>query len=139
VDSIGSVLPPSVIQGATRLIDATRAGGLGPAFGGNLVVSNIRGPDNPRYIAGTRVLAVYPASIVTINLGLNITLMSYGGHLDFGITVDPDIVHDAWLIADLLPKSHAELSSAAGLVRRSSDVRPRARGRRALLTQDGAV
>jgi hypothetical protein len=45
----------------------------------------------------------------------DITLMSYDDRIDLGITVDPDIVHDAWLLADRLPPALAELMDAAGL------------------------
>ncbi len=115
VESVGTVLPPAVLKGAARLIDATHAGGLGPAFGGNLVVSNIRGPATTRYANGARVVAVYPGSIVTVNLGLNVTLMSYADRIDFGFTVDPDIVTDPWMLADRLPPALAELMDATGL------------------------
>jgi len=52
----------------------------------NLVISNVPGPPLPLYVAGTRLDAYYPISIVTHGLGLNITAQSYAGHLDIGLT-----------------------------------------------------
>jgi len=44
----------------------------------------VPGPQFPLYCAGARLVANYPASVVTDGMGLNITVMSYCGHLDFG-------------------------------------------------------
>ena len=55
----------------------------------NLVISNVPGPQFPLYLAGARLVANYPVSVITHGMGLNITVMSYMGHLDFGI-VRPD-------------------------------------------------
>lgn len=52
----------------------------------NLVVSNIPGPRQPIYLAGARVLHHWPLSIVGHGLGLNVTVESYAGALEFGIT-----------------------------------------------------
>lgn len=52
----------------------------------NLVISNVPGPPQPLYVAGARLEAYYPLSIVTHGLGLNITAQSYAGHLDIGFT-----------------------------------------------------
>jgi hypothetical protein len=41
--------------------------------------------------------------------------MSYDGRLDFGLTVDPDIVPKAHLMAEAIPMALAELMTALGL------------------------
>ncbi|MEJ6007073.1 wax ester/triacylglycerol synthase family O-acyltransferase [Paucibacter sp. AS339] len=51
----------------------------------NLVISNVPGPTQPLYLAGARVLSMYPASIVVHGLGLNITVQSYADSLDIGL------------------------------------------------------
>ncbi len=51
----------------------------------NLVISNVPGPPVPLYLAGAQVLNYYPISIVTHGLGLNITVQSYAGSLEFGV------------------------------------------------------
>jgi hypothetical protein len=51
----------------------------------NLVVSNIPGPQRPMYLAGARVVHHWPLSIVGHGLGLNVTVESYAGALEFGV------------------------------------------------------
>jgi WS/DGAT/MGAT family acyltransferase len=51
----------------------------------NLVISNIRGPGTPLYAAGARVTAAYPLGPLMEGAGMNITVVSYGDSIDFGI------------------------------------------------------
>ena len=55
-----------------------------PAF--NLVISNVPGPDHPLYWNGARLLGSYPLSIPLAGQAVNITVTSYNGSLDFGVT-----------------------------------------------------
>ena len=45
-------------------------------------------------MAGARLEANYPVSVITDGMGLNITVMSYMGHMDFGIVADRDQMPD---------------------------------------------
>jgi diacylglycerol O-acyltransferase len=54
--------------------------------GYNLVISNIPGPSEPLYWNGARMLGVYPLSIPTDGQALNVTVTSYAGSLEFGLT-----------------------------------------------------
>ncbi|MEN1728003.1 MAG: wax ester/triacylglycerol synthase family O-acyltransferase, partial [Pseudomonadota bacterium] len=56
----------------------------------NLVISNVPGPPVPLFLAGARVDEYYPLSIVTHGLGLNITVQSYAGTMEFGILSCPE-------------------------------------------------
>jgi hypothetical protein len=58
------------------------AGRIRPAF--NVVISNVPGPDDPLYFRGWRLDEVYPLSIPFNGYGLNITVQSYAGSLNFG-------------------------------------------------------
>ena len=53
-----------------------------PAF--NLVISNVPGPRHTLYLNGARLEEVYPVSIPTHYLALNITISGYGDNLGFG-------------------------------------------------------
>jgi diacylglycerol O-acyltransferase / wax synthase len=57
-------------------------GRVRPAF--NLVISNVPGPSKPLYFRGFHMDAYYPMSIPFHGYGLNITVVSYVDHLDFG-------------------------------------------------------
>jgi WS/DGAT/MGAT family acyltransferase len=103
-------IPPAVFARAARVsfsLAATRT----PIW--NLVVSNVPGPQVPLYCAGARVEANYPVSVITDGLGLNITVMSYCGHLDFGIVADREQMRDVWKLIPWLAESLEELRSAA--------------------------
>lgn len=84
----------------------------GPAPATNLMISNVPGPQFPLYICGARMLAHYPVSVITdVTGGINITVFSYDGSLDFGIVVDRDMVPDVWDLVDYLRDALAELTA----------------------------
>jgi diacylglycerol O-acyltransferase / wax synthase len=99
-------IPPAVFARASQVtfsLAATRR----PVW--NLVVSNVPGPQFPLYMAGARLEANYPISVITDGLGLNITVMSYRGHLDVGIVADREQMRDVWELIGWLEDSLAEL------------------------------
>lgn len=90
-------IPPAVFSRAARLtfgIATSRPGR--PVW--NLVVSNVPGPQFPLYLAGAKLVANYPVSVITHGMGLNMTVMSYMGHLDFGIVADREQMPDVALL-----------------------------------------
>jgi WS/DGAT/MGAT family acyltransferase len=99
------LIPPAVFSRAAQLtfrLSTSRPGR--PAW--NLVISNVPGPQFPLYLAGARLVANYPFSVITDGMGLNITVMSYDGNLDFGIVADYDLMPDVdkmigWLRKEL--------------------------------------
>jgi len=51
----------------------------------NLVISNVRGPGAPVYLAGARLCAVHPLGPLMDGAGMNITVVSYVDSVSFGI------------------------------------------------------
>src|SRR5213595_4105943 len=101
-------IPPAVFSRAARLTFRLSTSGAGrPNW--NLVISNVPGPQVPLYCAGTRLEANYPISVITDAMGLNITVMSYCGHLDFGIVADREQMRDVWRLIEWLRESLDEL------------------------------
>jgi len=86
-------VPPALLSRAARLSFALSSRRIGRPMW-NLVVSNVPGPQFPLYLAGAKVTATFPVSVITDGMGLNITVMSYCGSLDFGIVADRDQVPD---------------------------------------------
>ncbi|HQZ46106.1 MAG TPA: wax ester/triacylglycerol synthase family O-acyltransferase [Usitatibacteraceae bacterium] len=80
----------------------------------NVIVSNVAGPPAPLYLAGARMLSWWPVSIVEHGLGLNVTVQSYAGSLDFGIVAAKNAVPDVRKLADALYDAHEELKSLRG-------------------------
>jgi diacylglycerol O-acyltransferase len=68
----------------------------------NLIISNVPGPNVPLYYAGAKLLTYYPLSAIAEGQGLNITVMSYGGGLHFGLIADRDLVPDLDVMAGYL-------------------------------------
>ena len=86
-------IPPAVFARAARLTFAYSTSRPGrPTW--NLVISNVPGPQFPLYMAGAKLIANYPVSVILDGMGLNITVMSYMGHMDFGIIADRDQMPD---------------------------------------------
>ena len=101
-------IPPAVFARAARATFTLASSSRGrPNW--NLVISNVPGPQFPLYCAGAELVANYPVSVITDGMGLNITVMSYRGHMDFGIVADRDQMPDAWRLIDWLREALEEL------------------------------
>jgi WS/DGAT/MGAT family acyltransferase len=79
----------------------------------NIVVSNVRGPDVPLYLAGAKMVAFAPVSIAMNGLGLNVTGFSYHGTLWICAVACRDMMPDPAFFADCLRSSFASLVAAA--------------------------
>jgi diacylglycerol O-acyltransferase / wax synthase len=99
----------------------------------NLVISNVPGPRNPLFLAGAKLEAHYPVSVVVDGVGFNITVMSYLDHLDFGIVADRDQVADVWTLMERLGRALDELTEAvlgkAAVRRAKREAPPRTKAR----------
>jgi len=104
-------IPPAVFSRAARLTFSLATSRPGrPTW--NLVISNVPGPQFPLYCAGARLVANYPVSVITDGMGLNITVMSYCGSLDFGIVADREQMPDVAKLIGWLRESLDELMPA---------------------------
>jgi len=88
----------------------------------NVVISNIPGPRQPMYCAGAVARHHFPLSIPFHGCALNITVVSYVGQLEFGLTACREAVPDVQLIADYLAedfeamrRAHEALQSPDGI------------------------
>jgi diacylglycerol O-acyltransferase / wax synthase len=78
----------------------------------NITVSNVPGPRQTLYAAGAELLHIFPVSISTHGLALNITVQSYRDQLDFGFIAGANIVPHVELLCDMLPGEFAALEAA---------------------------
>jgi WS/DGAT/MGAT family acyltransferase len=86
----------ALMVGATGWAPPVVSSVLVRAMGGvrafNLVVSNIAGPQQPFYLAGSRMLEVYPAvPLNPTNQRLTVGILSYDGEIFFGLLADRDL------------------------------------------------
>ena len=82
------LVAPMVAQVGLAAVGAPLPG----PFSFNLIVSNVPGPKEARYFRGSRMEAMYPASLQLDAAALNVTLLSYAGTLNIGFSGDRDAV-----------------------------------------------
>jgi WS/DGAT/MGAT family acyltransferase len=78
----------------------------------NITVSNVPGPRQTLYAAGAELLHIFPVSISTHGLALNITVQSYRDQLDFGFIAGANIIPHVQGLCDMLPAEFAILEAA---------------------------
>jgi hypothetical protein len=103
--------PPTIMAQAARLQARQRL------F--NLVVTNVPGPQFPLYLLGRRLQVLFPVVPLAQRQALGIAVMSYDGHLGFGLLADYDALPDLESIADDLRWATDSLARAAGLRKRA--------------------
>jgi len=81
----------------------------------NVVISNVPGPKKHLYWNGARLEGMYPVSIPIDRIALNITLVSYVDHLEFGFTACRRTLPSMQRLLDYVEKGIEELEIAAGL------------------------
>lgn len=112
VDQISDFAPPALTARAARVVFATGLLHRLPPF--NITISNVPGPNVPVYLAGAKLIAHYPVSVVTDGQGLNITLVGYLGQLHFGLVSCRELVPDIDVLAGYLVDELGSLVKAAG-------------------------
>src|SRR6266403_1403648 len=75
-------------------------------------MSNLSGPRQTLYAAGAELLHIFPVSISTHGLALNITVQSYRYQLDFGFIAGANIIPHVQVLCDMLPGEFAALEAA---------------------------
>ncbi len=84
-----------------------------PAY--NIAISNVPGIRETMYWNGARMDGSYPLSIVVDGMAMNITLVTYGQNVDFGIIACRRSIPQVQRIIDYMEDSLVELEEAAGL------------------------
>jgi WS/DGAT/MGAT family acyltransferase len=106
--------------------------GLGTRFPPySTVISNVPGPRQPMYWNGAKLEGIYPASIVTEGIALNITLVTYDQQVDFGIMACRRSLPQVQRFIDYLEDSLVELEDAVGISSQPAGKASRASGKTA--------
>jgi WS/DGAT/MGAT family acyltransferase len=103
--------PPAVFARAMRT--ATRLSARTAPV--NLVISNVPGPREPLYAAGSKLLHYYPVSTIVDGQGLNVTVQSYLDTLDFGLVACRELVPDLQDMVDAMVEDLAALGKATSV------------------------
>jgi diacylglycerol O-acyltransferase len=105
--NLAGFAPPTILSQAARLQARQQF------F--NLVVTNVPGPQFPLYLLGRQLRGLYPVVPLAARQALGIAVMSYDGHLGFGLLGDYDALPELEAIADDMKWAIASLYRAAGL------------------------
>ena len=79
----------------------------------NFIVSNVPGPPIPLYLAGGRLVALYPLGPVFDGMGLNVTVLSYMDTVGFGFLACRELVPDLMDLAGFVDEALEELKARA--------------------------
>ncbi|TCC30777.1 wax ester/triacylglycerol synthase family O-acyltransferase [Kribbella speibonae] len=107
VDTIRMVPPAFAMRTVQLLSRLNTWAPRTPAM--NVNISNVRGPQEPLYLAGAEVKSIVPLAGITDGLGLNLTVLSYRDRLAVGVVADRDQMPDVQRIADWMGDELAAL------------------------------
>lgn len=112
IRSWAELMTPGLVTTAARLYSRFKMAELHrPMF--NLMISNVPGPRVPIYFAGAELVGAYPIGPISEGAGLNITVMTYASHVDFGFVTTPSLFDDIEALAARIPAASRELLAAA--------------------------
>jgi diacylglycerol O-acyltransferase / wax synthase len=108
--NLAGFAPPTILSQAARLQARQRF------F--NIVITNVPGPQFPLYLLGRRMTHLYPVVPLARKQALGIAVMSYNGHIGFGLIADYDAIPELETIAHELERAIQALAAAAGIRKR---------------------
>jgi hypothetical protein len=97
-------LPSIVADPVLRNIQVPRIG---------LIVSNVRGPDVPLYMAGAQLVNYVPISIAIDGMGLNVTGFTYAGHMWICAVSCREMLPDPAFFGDCLRAAFEQMKESA--------------------------
>jgi WS/DGAT/MGAT family acyltransferase len=98
---LADAIPPALAKPVVQF--GVRSGILRKVRAGNLMISNVPGPDFPLYFAGMQLRGVYPLGPVVDGVALNVTVQSYRDSLFVGINACANAVEDLPSLARAMP------------------------------------
>ncbi len=103
-------IPPALAARAARtLVGLAASDRVNPSY--NVVISNVPGPQFPLYSDGARLVSNFPVSAITDGVGLNMTVMSYNGKIDFGLLACREMMPDIWNMIDWIKESLEQMKA----------------------------
>ena len=96
--SVAALAPMAMVGPVLRGMSALRLGSVFPPVI-NVLISNIRGPDIPLFVAGAELTSIFPMGPLVEGVGLGITAVSYRDEVAFGFMACADLVPDVQELA----------------------------------------
>lgn len=101
---------PWLMSGLVSLYGRSRLANRLPPIA-NVAISNVPGPQFPLYFAGARLAGFFPVSIPGHGIALNMTVQSYNGLLEVGLTACRRALPDVADLADYVVEEHRKLKA----------------------------
>jgi diacylglycerol O-acyltransferase len=104
----------SIYLGVTGIpfILAQAVGRVESVHAHNVVISNVAGPREKRYVNGALIESEYPMSLLVPGQAMNITVVSHADCLDVAVLVCPDLVPQPHLVSAGIADALTELERA---------------------------
>ncbi len=112
---IGPAATLSYVATAMAPAGLNLASGIAPRWQSfNIVISSVPGPKRRLYWNGARLDGMYPISVLTAGLALNITMTSYVDQLEFGVLGCPEALPRVQGLLEYFERGLLELEAARG-------------------------
>jgi WS/DGAT/MGAT family acyltransferase len=102
-----------LLFGSTTLPDIATAFKALPSI--NLVISNMRGPQGQRYLAGAKMTAFQGCPIVPPGAGLNVSFVTVNEDICLAVGAAPEAVENPVRLTDLILEALQELEQTTGV------------------------
>ena len=99
---------PWIMSGLVSLYGRSRLANRMPPIV-NVAISNVPGPQFPLYFAGAKLAGFFPVSIPGHGIALNMTVQSYNGLLEVGLTACRRAMPDVADLGNYVVEEHAKL------------------------------
>lgn len=103
-----------ILQTIAQIADLAKADRFMQPLG-NIVISNVIGDPEPKYLAGAKAVGMYPISTIAPGLSANITSFTCGGEVNIGMIAGREAIGDAMSVTGSMVDSFLELEAALGL------------------------
>lgn len=98
-----------LIQSLAQVADTVKANRLIPPLG-NVLISNVRGPNKKLFLRGAELVGMYPISLLPPGVSANVTFLSIGDVVYIGVVAGREAISDAAFVAREMEKSLTRLS-----------------------------
>jgi WS/DGAT/MGAT family acyltransferase len=111
---IANVIPSALGELAARVYRGLGLSSLHPTFF-SCVVTNVAGPREPLFLAGSQMVACYGLGPIFDGVGLIHPVLSYDGGITISFTSCPEMLPDPARYEECLHEAFEELAQAAGV------------------------
>lgn len=116
---------PWLMSGLASLYGRSRLADKIPPVA-NVVISNVPGPQAPLYLAGAKIATYSPVSIPAHGMALNITVQSYNGTIEIGLTACRRAMPDVGDLGDYMIDAAHELAKSIAAAAATAEATPAA-------------